>query len=451
MTFTESEITARLADYVVSSRPGDLPDSVGQEALRSLFNIIGCTIGGARHDIVDRADMSLGPFSGPLQATLFARGRKSDILHASLINCLASSVYSFDDTHAQAVVHPAGPIAAAVLAFAEMRPVAGAELLAAFALGVELECRLCKGISVPPAKGSMAWSGTGVTAGFGAAAAIAKLMRLDVTGMRRAMGIALAQAAGLRAMHGTMMTPMMPAQAGQSGLRAALLAERGFTGGQTALEGRYGFLSVFCETPDLDAIAGGLGSRFEILRNTYKPYPCGIVIHPIIDACLQLRREKGIVANDIAQVAIQASAGTMALCNNRNPQDEMQAHVSLHHWTAVAFIRGTARIQDLDTETAVKDPALMAFQNRVEATLNPAIASDSAVVTLTMADGSVHECRIEHGIGSASNPMSNADLERKFVDLCEPVIGAARTRELVVKTWGVADLSDAGELARAAA
>ncbi len=451
MRFAESDITARLAAYAVETQPDDLPNPVRQEALRSLFNIVGCTIGGARHEIVDIADQSLGPFSGPLQATLFARGRRSDGLHATMINCLASSVFSFDDTHEQAVVHPSGPVAAAVLAFAEMRAVTGADLLAAFALGIELECRLAKAISVPPAKGSMAWSGTGITGGFGAAAAVARLMRLDETGMRRALGIALAQAAGFRAMHGTMMTPMMPAQAGQSGFRAALLAERGFTAGQTALEGRYGFLSVFCEQPDLATLAGDLGTRFELLRNTYKPYPCGIVIHPIIDACLQLRRERSISAGAIAKVAIQASPGTMALCNNRNPADEMQAHVSLHHWTAVAFIRGTARIQDMDTETAVKDPALRSFQDKVEATLNPALAGDAAIVTVTLTDGSRHECAILHGIGSASNPMSNGDLERKFVDLSEPVVGPARTRELVDKTWGLPALADAGDLARAAA
>jgi 2-methylcitrate dehydratase PrpD len=141
----------------------------------------------------------------------------------------------------------------------------------------------------------------------------------------------------------------------------------------------------------------------------------------------------------------------MALCNNRDPKDEMQAHVSLHHWVAVTFIRGTARIQDMDTETAVRDPALMAFQSKVEATLNPAIAADQTEVTITMTDGTKHVCRIEHGIGSKLNPMSDADLERKFAGLAEPVVGATRTRELIRKTWDVGGLADAGELARAAA
>ena len=282
-----SAVTTQLANYAAGIQYNELPASVRREAVRSIFNIVGCMLGGARHQGVEIADSALGCFSGPGKATLIGRGRRADPLHATLINCLASSIYSFDDTHEQAVVHPSGPVAAAALALAEMQPVSGQTLLTAFAVGVELECRLCKALTVPPAKGSMAWSGTGITGGIGAAVAAGRMLGLDMAGMRSAIGIALSQAAGFRAMHGSLCTPLMPAQAAQTGLRAALLAQAGFTSSPVALEGRYGYLSVYCETPDLDALTGGLGERFEILRNTYKPYPCGIVIHPIIDACLE--------------------------------------------------------------------------------------------------------------------------------------------------------------------
>jgi 2-methylcitrate dehydratase PrpD len=444
-------VTTQLATYAARVRYSDLPEPVRREALRSLFNILGCTLGGARHHGVDIADAALGGFSGPGNATLIGRGRRSDILHATLINCLASSIYSFDDTHAQAVVHPGGPVATAALALAEVKPVSGQAVLAAFALGVELECRLCKALTVPPAQGSMAWSGTGITGGIGAAVAAGSLLGLDMAGMRTAIGIALSQAAGFRAMHGSLCTPLMPAQAAQTGLRAALLAQAGFTSSPAALEGRYGYLSVFSERPDLDALAGGLGERFEILRNTYKPYPCGIVIHPIIDACLELRSVYGLDAAQIASVAIAASPGAMALCNNRSPMNEMQAHVSLHHWTAVCFIRGTARIQDMDTETAVRDPTLMAFQDRVAATLDPERAADSAVVTVTMTDGRRLVSRIEHGIGSAARPMTDAELEIKFTGMAAPVLGERRARTLVRQCWDLPALADGGDLARAAA
>ena len=290
------DVTARLTDYIVSARWSDLPDNVRRETLRSFVNIMGCTIGGARHEVVDLADRTLGEYAGAPHATVIGRGHKADALHACLINCLASSIYSYDDTHAEAVVHPAGPVATAALALAERLPTSGADFLLAFALGIEMTCRLSKAISVPPAKGPVAWSQTGITAGIGAAVAAAKLLKLDATRLQYAIGIALSQAAGFRVMHATMVSSLMPAQGAQTGLRAAVLAERGFTASPAALEGRYGFLEVFAEAPHVPSLADGLGERFEILRNTYKPYPCGIVIHPIIDACLQLRREHAIDA-----------------------------------------------------------------------------------------------------------------------------------------------------------
>jgi 2-methylcitrate dehydratase PrpD len=444
------DVTASLTEYILSARWTDLPEAVRRETLRSFFNILGCTIGGAHHEVVDIADRTLGAYAGAPHATVIGRGRKADLLHACLINCLGSSVYSYDDTHAEAVVHPAGPVAGAALAVTERRPASGADFLLAFALGVEMTCRLSKAVSVPPAKGTIAWSQSGIASGFGAAIAAAKLLGLDASRLQHAIGIALSQAAGIRVMHATMCTPLMPAQGGQTGLRAALLAENGFTASPMALEGTYGFLSVFAEQANPPALVGGLGEHFEILRNTYKPYPCGIVIHPIIDACLQLRREHAIDPAAVDTVHIKGSPGAMALCDRRNPQNELQAHVSLYHWTAATLIRGTARIAELQDPT-VQDPAVMAFQDKVTAVGDPTIAADSAEVSITLKNGTTHVCRIEHCIGSATRPMSDAELTRKFTELAEPIIGASRSQELVDRSWAVEQMPDVGDLARAAA
>lgn len=443
------EITTKLTTYIMTARWSDLPDNVRHEALRSFVNIIGCTIGGARHEVVELADRTLGEYAGEPHSTVIGRGHKADALHACLINCLASSIYSYDDTHAEAVVHPAGPVATAALALAERRPANGADFLLALALGIELTCRLSKAISVAPAKGTVAWSQTGITAGIGAAVAAAKLLQLDATRLQYAIGIALSQAAGFRVMHATMVSSLMPAQGAQTGLRAAVMAERGFTASPAALEGRYGFLEVFAETAHVPALADGLGERFELLRNTYKPYPCGIVIHPIIDACLQLRREHAIDAAAIDSVRIKASPGAMALCDRRNPRNELQAHVSLYHWTAATLIRGTARIEELQ-DLAVQDPAIMAFQDRVDAVGDSSLKADAAEVTITLKDGRSHTCRIDHCIGSATNPMTDEQLTHKFRELAEPVVGRDRTTELADVSWSVEAMENVGDLARAA-
>jgi 2-methylcitrate dehydratase PrpD len=173
------------------------------------------------------------------------------------------------------------------------------------------------------------------------------------------------------------------------------------------------------------------------------------VIHPIIDACLQLRRDHAIDAASIDTVRIKASPGAMTLCDRRNPQNELQAHVSLYHWTAATLIRGLARIEELQDAT-VRDPAIRAFQDKVDVAGDANMAADAAEVTITLKDGRGHTCRIDHCIGSASNPMTDAQLTRKFGELAAPVIGTARARELADRSWSVERMSDVGDLARAA-
>jgi 2-methylcitrate dehydratase PrpD len=447
----QPEIARRIADYVVAARPDDLPEPVRREALRSFVNIVGCMLGGARHEVIGLADDVLSEFSGPPQATLLGRARRADVLHAALINCFGSSIHAFDDTHEQAVVHPSGPVAAAILAMSERKRIAGPQFLLAFALGVEAICRLSKAISVPPAKGVFAWSQTGITAGIGAAVAAGKLLDLDPGRMRHAIGIALSQAAGFRGMFGSMCSSLMTAHGAQTGLRAAILAEKGFTSSEAALEGPYGFLDVFAERPDLEALAEGLGTRFEILRNTYKPYPCGVVIHPIIDACLELRRTYLMDPADIADVSVRVAPNALALTDRRHPKNGLEARVSLQHWVAVAFIRGTARIADMDINGAADEPTIARFQDRIETVGDDAIAPDGAEVTVRLQDGRSLISRVEHCVGSASRPMTDGELEQKFTNLAEAVIDPLRTREVIEMSWGVERLPDVGALARAAA
>jgi len=443
------DVTDRLARYVLQTEPGHLPENVRNEARRSFLNVLGCAIGGSHHGVVDIADDALSDMTGPGQATLLGRGRKSDVLHATLLNCLASSVYSYDDTHAEAIVHPSGPVFAAVLALSERIPVHGRDLLTAFALGVEMNCRLSKAISVAPAQSPIAWSQTGITCAIGAALATGKLLGLDQQRMRWAIGIAASQSAGVRSLHGTMCMLLGPAHAGQTGLRAALLAARGFTGGDASLEGHNGYLDAFCTQANLPALIDDLGTNFEILQNTYKPYPCGIVIHPILDACLQLRRDHALDAALVTRIDIKASPGAMALCNRRNPKDVFEAHVSLHHWTAAALIRGTTGLEVLSA-AFVHDPAIIAFQDRIHAVEDASLGSDATEMSVHLRDGRILVSRIDHGIGSASNPMTDEQLDAKFNALCQGVIGAERSRKLIAACRSLEDLADASAIARAA-
>ena len=442
--------TSEIADYVLATGYESLPAAVRKEGLRSFFNVLGCTVGGARHAAIEATWRALAPFAGEAHATLLGRGQRTDALTACLINTLASSIYTYDDTHAEAVVHPGGPVLAAVLAVAERQRVSGKDALAAFVLGVEVVCRLSKAVSVAPAEGNIAWSQTGICCGVGAAVAAGKLLGLDALKMRRAIGIAASQASGIRAMHGSMCTANMPAHAGQTGLRAAYLAKVGFTASEGAFEGKYGFANCFAKTPDLELLTGQLGAHYEILANTYKPYACGIVIHPMIDAALELRKAHGLDASMIEAVSVKAAAVALALCDRRHPKDEFEGQVSLYQWIAAALVRGRAGIPEC-VDAAITDPALVAFRDRITATIEPGMPIDGADMTIVLKDGRTLEKKVRDCIGSKGRPMTDTELEAKFSDQSAAVIGKAATEALMADCWRLEAFADASVLVRRAA
>jgi 2-methylcitrate dehydratase PrpD len=441
------DITRRLARYVVESRWTDIPEAVRHEALRSLLNWIGCTVGGCRHETVDRALAALTEFSGPAQASVIGRAERLDILHAALINGISSHVFDFDDTHLKTIIHPSGPVASAILALAQHRPVSGKEFLHAFILGVEAECRI--GNAVYPAHYDIGWHITGTAGVFGAAAACGKLLDLNEQQMTWALGIAATQSSGLREMFGTMCKSFHPGRAAQNGLTSALLASKNFTSSERAIEAPRGFANVLSTQRNYDAITEGLGATFEIALNTYKPFACGIVIHPTIDACIQLRREHGLKAQDIERISARVHPLVLELTGKKTPQVGLEGKFSVYHSAAVAIIHGAAGEKEY-SDACVRDPALIALRDRVEAAADGGVPEDAAHVTVKLKNGEVLTKHVEHAIGSLARPMSNADLEAKLRGLAEGILPTRQIDTLIKTCWKFVELKDAAELAFAA-
>jgi 2-methylcitrate dehydratase PrpD len=284
---------------------------------------------------------------------------------------------------------------------------------------------------------------------FGAAAAVGKLLNLDAERMAWAFGIAASQPVGLREMFGSMTKSFHPGRAAQNGMTASLLAARGFTSSSRALEAKSGWLNVLSTRHDLTQITEALGARYEILANSYKPFACGIVIHPVIDACVQLRNEDGIEAASIRSVALRVHPLVLELTGKTQPQTGLEGKFSVFHAASIALIEGAGGERQF-SDRAVRDPAVIDLRGRVRATIDPALAPDAATVTLTLADGRVVEKRVEHAIGSLARPMTDADLEAKFAGLAEANLGAARTRRLLDLCWRVGALDDVAAVAEAA-
>jgi 2-methylcitrate dehydratase PrpD len=441
------DVTRALARYVVQARPEDLPFAVRHEAARTLLNYIGCAVGGSRHQTLDIAIAALAPFSGPAQATVLGRKERLDMLHAALMNGISSHVLDFDDTHLRTVIHPAGPVVSAILALSETRSVSGAEFMHALVLGVEVECRI--GNAVYPAHYTSGWHITGTTGVFGAAAAAGKLLGLSERQMLYALGLAATQPVGLQEMFGTMTKSFHPGRAAQNGLTAALLAAKDFTSSTQSLEARYGWANVLSAGRDYSQITGKLGSTYEIALNAYKPFACGIVMHPTIDGCVQLRNEHRLTAGDIERIELRVHALALQLTGKKTPVTGLEGKFSVYHAAAVAIVEGAGGDAQF-SDRAVQLNDVVALRDRVTAVVDSAIKEDQVRIRVVMKDGRGLEKFVEHAVGSLDHPMSDADLEAKFLGLTEGIISEERSRRLIGLCWEIETVPEASAIARAA-
>ncbi len=444
---SSKDVTRKLARYVVAAKYEDLPAPVRKEAQRTLLNWAGCAIGGSRHETVDIAISALAPFAGPGQATVLGRKDKLDVLHASLMNGISSHIFDYDDTHLRTIIHPAGPVASAILALAEYQPVSGRDFLNALVLGVEAECRI--GNAVWPNHYDIGWHITGTAGVFGSAAAVGKLLKLNEQQMVWALGLAASQPVGLREMFGTMTKSFSPGRAAQNGFTAALLASKNYTCSDKGIEAPRGWANVLSTAHNYAEITEKLGQTYEISINTYKPFACGVVIHPTLDACIQLRNQYKLTADRIERVELKVHPLVLELTGKKTPQTGLEGKFSVYYAAAVALMQGAAGERQF-SDSLAKDPAVVALRDRVVTTIDPAIGPEQVRVIVTLKDGRKLEKYIDNVIGSVKNPMSDAALEGKFADLAQGVIPAARARKVMDLCWGVEKLASAADVAEAA-
>ncbi len=426
--------TRTLATYIVESRPGDVPADVQHEARRALVNYVGCALGGAREPAVDIAIRALGPYAGPPTAAILGRPERMDPLHASLMNGISSHVHDFDDTTPKNYGHLTSPVASALCAWASGRPTSGQDFVHAFVLGFEASSRVAN--AVYPSHYDVGWHMTGTAGVFGAAAAIGRLLGLNVQQMVWALGLAATQAAGLREMFGSMGKPFHPGRSAQSGYVAALLAREGFTAGVHGIEGPRGFAAVQAAASDLSRITTRLGEDFDLRANTYKPYPCGIVNHPTIEACIHLHAAHGFSSSDIAAVELRVAPLVLDLCNKQNITTGLEGRFSVYHGAAVGLVHGRARLQEY-TDATVNDPATRRVRELVRAVGDPGVTEDQSHVTVRLSDGTTREWFVEQSLGNVHRPLSDQQLDAKFRDQATLALPAAQAEQLLERCWAV--------------
>lgn len=241
-----------------------------------------------------------------------------------------------------------------------------------------------------------------------------------------------------------------PGRAAQNGVTAAVLASRNYTSSVQSLEAKYGWAHVLSTGRDFSQITNGLGDTYEIALNTYKPFACGLFMHPTIDGCIQLRNEHKLTADVIVGVDLTIHPLAFDLTGQKTPATGLESKFSIYHAASVALIDGAAGESQF-SDSVVRNPAVVALRGRISAVADAAIRQDQVRIVVRTTDGRRLEKFIEHAVGGLENPMSDRDLEAKFTALGDGVLPADRLRRVMELCWDAASLPDVGAIARAAA
>jgi len=437
---TRLPVTKSLAEFVHRTRWKDIPSVVRHEAKRSLVNYFAAALAGCSDTGIEKAISVYGHFRGGNEAGLIGRPERTDILNAAALNAMSANVYDFDDTHLPTIIHPSAPVASSLFALAESSRLNGEQLLLAFVLGVEVECRL--GNAISPGHYQRGWHITSTCGVFGAAAGTAKAINLDAHRMEWAFGNASAQSSGLVETLGSMSKSISVGNASRNGLLSALLASDDFSGPEQPIEGEWGFLRVMGDHVNFDAIGKGLGQEWALLSNTYKPYPCGVVLSPVVEACLGLSREAGWLIEDVERVELVGHPLLRERTDRPGVRSGREAQVSAQHSVAVALAKGKAGLAEF-SDTCALDPALRGLGSRVVFLDDPGYPVEAATVTVVLRSGRVLSRKVVAARGSLATPLTDADLEAKVRELAKYGGSGCSPEPLIDALWKLESAPDA--------
>jgi 2-methylcitrate dehydratase PrpD len=432
---TEADtLTKTLCGHLAAAQFGDISAAAKHEARRGVLDWIGCALAGSGHKTVTTLLAVLQEISGRPQATVFAHALRLGLTDAPLANGQMGHVLDYDDTHMGGVVlHTSSPVLAALFALSERATVSGAEFMLAYATGFEAGVRSGR---TAPGHHKGGWHLTGTLGTIAAGAACGKLLKLDRQRLTYTFGIAATQAAGMQQNRGTMGKSFYAGKAAANGVLAALLAERGFDSTQEIIEGKRGFARIYSDVAAPEQLTAGLGQGFEngwvIETNGHKPYACGVVLHPLIDAVIALRNREAIDPAAVSEIALRVHPLVLSITGVVEPSTGLQSKFSTAHAAAVALLDGAAGVAQYSDAKAA-DPAVAALRRKVKAHPDDTLRKDEAHAAIT-AGGRRHDIHIAHASGTADNPMSDAAIEAKFLANATPVIGgerAERARDFV--------------------
>jgi 2-methylcitrate dehydratase PrpD len=432
----------RLAEFSVGLSVADIPAPVLRQAEISTMDYLGVVLAGGVTPVAQAVRDHVLAMGGAPEATLFGTPHRAPSAMAAMANGTRAHSIELDDheAHMRSKVHPGAVVLPAAWAVAETRPVSGADFLAAVVVGYDVFGRLSGATSYADFLGKVrGYHTTPLFGPFASAATAARLLGLSAEQLSNAFGIAGSLCSGLQetVRAGAMVKPFHAGWAAQSGLVAAQLAARGFTGPRTIFEGKKGFFQAFCGEGNytLSVIDHEFGVDFDISLIMYKPYACGGGIHPTLTAIDDLRGAHSFEPGDVESVVVRTSQQVVdAFCTPYDakvtPRSGPQAQHSLPYAVA-ALIHDGAALIDQFSDAAVGRAEVLSLAAKVRVEVDDSIVSDDpedepAGVAIVLGDGRVLETRVRGGRGSLTVPMSEDELVEKYLRLATPSLGRAR-------------------------
>lgn len=434
-----SDETRQLVEFLLDTDAASLPADVLHESTRCLLDFVGLALAGASEPAVAIAVRQLTALGGHPQAAVLGTSERLRVTDAAFVNALSAHALDFDDTHVPTILHPTTLLYAAAMGLGEWGDARGIDVLAAHALGYEVSARAS--LAVYPEHYDVGWHMTGTTGVLASAAVATRLLGLRGNAAVHCLSVAATQASGHREQFGTMTKPFHAGHAAQAGVWSGLLARDGFTAAPDPLQGRRGMFNVMSTSSAPEDLVDDLGSRWEIARNGVKPYACGVVIHPAVDAVRDLGVRKGLAVDDVESIELRVHPLVQELTGKADPRTGLEGKFSVYFACAVAMITGRAGEQEFSDELVRRDDVRQ-LMSKISLAPDPSIEHTMALAVATTVNGSVVESTVTDARGTPGNRLSDGDLSEKFHSLADPVVGKRRAAQLETAVWDVAGAAD---------
>ena len=449
-------ITDTLARFIAETRTADMPDAVMSAAQNAVMDTLGVALAGSSEPVTEIAARWVDETRAGPQAALWGRSNRTSIADAAFANGIASHARDFDETHPGTRGHSSAALVPAVLAVGEAIAAPGKEVLAAYALALEVGAKI--GRALGPGHLERGWHPTATVGTLAATAAAARLWRLDVPAVRRAWAIAASEASGLMRNFGTMTKPFHAGNAARAGVMAAWMARAGMTADESIFDGSKGFLDAYRgqDRQSMESMLPSLGVTWEVLDpgNYVKRWPCCYSNHRAVGGLQSMLEEHHIRTEDVTQVSVGFLPGGDTALVSTNPQTGLEGKFSVEY-TVAALLSDRELKLETYTDAMVQRPAVRELMARVRRYRIPDEKTYSGIAGYTDLNLETRrgrfEMRVDRVPGSLAWPMTEADRAAKFMDCSTRVLGQSRAEKLLQLCQGLQSMPDLRVLLEAAA